>query len=128
MRKGRNLALVALAAIALAGLHGVGQAVARDLRAPVVAKAKAGGASDAKRANALRQFTGYVTALDETSITVERRGKNPESRTFAKLDEMRTTGDVEKDARVTVYYRDNGGKAVAHRVVVKPERASSRKG
>ena len=74
----------------------------------------------------LRQFTGYVSAIDKTSITVEKRGKNPEARVFTMHDEMRTTGDVEKDARVTVYYRDEGGKAIAHRVVVKPARSGSK--
>ena len=32
---------------------------------------------------------------------------------------MKTTGELEKDARVTVYYRDEGGQPVAHKVVVK---------
>jgi hypothetical protein len=37
--------------------------------------------------------------------------------------ELKTSGDLAKDARVTVYYRDEGGQAVATRVVVKPEAA-----
>jgi hypothetical protein len=76
-------------------------------------------ASAAKRAN-LRQFTGFVTALDKTSITVEKRGTKGESRTFVRHPEMRTTGELEKEARVTVYYREEDGRAVAHRIVVKP--------
>jgi hypothetical protein len=81
---------------------------------------KAASTSSAKK-NTYRQYTGYVTSLDKTSITVEKRGEKPQSKVFVKDDEMRTTGDVAKDARVTVYYRDDGGKAVAHRVVVKNE-------
>jgi hypothetical protein len=38
---------------------------------------------------------------------------------------MTTTGDVGKNARVTVYYRDESGRSVAHRVVVKTESRSS---
>ncbi len=69
---------------------------------------------------AMRQFTGWVTALDKTSITVEKRGKAARTMTFARHAEMSTTGDLEKDARVTVYYRDDGGRSMAHKVVVKP--------
>ena len=83
--------------------------------------------STAKKAS-LRQFTGWVTALDKSTITVEKRGKNPRSMTFVKHDEMRTTGEIEKDARVTVYYREEGGRAVAHRVVVKSEGAGATSG
>ena len=69
---------------------------------------------------ALRQFTGVVTAFDKTTLTVEKRGKKPQSRVFTRHAELETTGDLEKDARVTVYYRDEGSQVVAHRVVVKP--------
>jgi hypothetical protein len=67
----------------------------------------------------LRQFTGIVTALDKTTLTVEKQGKKPQSRVFTRHAELKTSGDLEKDARVTVYYRDEGGQSVAHRVVVK---------
>ncbi|MEK7330446.1 MAG: hypothetical protein AAB113_06545 [Candidatus Eisenbacteria bacterium] len=77
--------------------------------------------SAAKSKNNLRQFTGIVTALDKTTMTVEKRGKKPQSRVFTRHAELKTTGDLEKDAHVTVYYRDEGGQAVARRVVVKPE-------
>ena len=73
---------------------------------------------------ALRQFTGWVTALDKGSITVEKRGKAPRTMTFTRHAEMTTTGDLAKDARVTVYYRDENGHATAHRVVVKATGAS----
>lgn len=79
-----------------------------------------------RAANTLRQFTGTVSAIDKQSITVEKRGKAPETRVFTKHDEITMTGDVEKDARVTVYFREEGGKAIAHKVVVKPARASSK--
>ena len=92
------------------------------------AKAAAGTKSStasAKSKASYRQFTGYVTALDKNSLTVEKRGKNPTSKVFVKHAEMSTTGDVAKDARVTVYFRDEGGRAVAHRVVVKAETAQA---
>ena len=41
--------------------------------------------------------------------------------------EMRTTGDVEKDARVTVWYRDEDGRLTAHRVVVNARYSSTLK-
>ena len=86
------------------------------------------GSTSARAKNSLRQFTGYVTAVDKNSLTVEKRGKKPRTIVFAKDPEMRTTGDVEKDARVTVYYREDGGRAVAHRVVVKAATAPPKGG
>jgi len=56
---------------------------------------------------------------------VEKRGKQPVTRTFARHEDMTTTGDLARDARVTVYYREEGGKAVAHRVVVKAANAET---
>ena len=61
--------------------------------------------------------------FDKTTLTVEKRGKKPESRVFTKDAELKTTGDLEQDARVTVYYREEGGQSVAHRVVVKSKGA-----
>ncbi len=72
-----------------------------------------------KARNAVRQFTGYVTSLDRTSLTVEKRGKNPRSMVFTKDAALQLSAAVDKDARVTVYYRDEDGHAVAQRVVAK---------
>jgi hypothetical protein len=72
-----------------------------------------------RKAAAYHQFTGTVVSLDESSITVEKGGKTPKQMVFTRHSEMRSTGDVAKDARVTVYWRDEAGKPVAHRVVVK---------
>jgi len=80
--------------------------------------------SAARSKNAQRQFTGIVTAIDKNTFTVEKRGKKPQSRVFSRHAEIRTEGDLAKDARVTVYYRDQGGQAIAHRVIVKPENGS----
>jgi hypothetical protein len=90
-------------------------------QAPVVTAAprKSGSASTTRAKNALHQFTGVVTALDKQSLTVEKSGKQPMTRTFARHEEMSVVGDLVKDARVTVYYRDEGGRSVARRVVVK---------
>ena len=84
-------------------------------------KTAAPAAKSAKARNTMRQFTGYVAAQDQHTLTVERRGRNPRSMVFTKHDTMTVNGDVAKDARVTVYYREEGGHSVAHRVVVRTE-------
>jgi hypothetical protein len=76
----------------------------------------------ARSSNPTRQFTGYVTALDRTSLTVEKRGRKPRTMAFTKDADMELSG-VEKEARVTVYYRDEDGHAVAQRIVAKPTSA-----
>ena len=102
--------------------------------APVVKSAgaaeKSGEAavSTKKSGATMRQFTGYITALDPSKLTVEKRGKKPQSKTFTKHADLKTTGEIEKEARVTVYYRDEGGRSVAHRVVVKTESGSKSRG
>jgi len=78
-------------------------------------------ASETRAKNGQRQFTGIVTVLDKNTFTVEKRGKKPQSRVFSRHAEIRTEGEFVKDARVTVYYREQGGQAIAHRVIVKPE-------
>jgi hypothetical protein len=111
---------VAFALCALAALPLVASRVeeARAAKAPAVK-------SLAKARNGQRQFTGFVTAVDKTTFTVEKRGKKPQSRVFTRHAEIRTEGDLAKDARVTVYYRDQGGQAIAHRVIVKPQDGSA---
>jgi hypothetical protein len=109
---GVALAVGALALLPLVTPHG---GDAQAARAASTAKAKTG----------LKQFTGIVTALDKTTLTVEKRGKKPESRVFTRHAELKTTGELEKDAHVTVYYRNEGKQAVAHRVVVKPDTEDS---
>jgi len=112
----RNWIRIGLPILLMAGLVAAGAAHA----------AKSSG-STAKNKYAYHQFTGVVTALDKESLTVEKSGKQPMTRTFMRHEAMTTQGDLAKDARVTVYYRDEGGKSVAHKVVVKagPETASS---
>lgn len=89
--------------------------------APVHAAAKKSGAAatSAKKSYAYHQFTGVVTSFDKASFTVEKAGKAPKTMVFSRSAEMKTSGELEKDARVTVYYREEGGKTVAHKVVVK---------
>ena len=113
MRQGGKLLL---ACAVVAALSAVAPAIAAAASKP---SAKAGSAS-APRRSGLRQFSGWVTVLDKATFTVEKRGKKPRTMVFAKDAEMRTTGEIEKDVRVTVYYRDDGGRTIAHRVVVKP--------
>lgn len=111
MRQGWKLLWAGLAIATIAAAQPPAADAAR-------ATASSGASATAKKT--LRQYTGWVTALDKTTITVEKRGKKPESKVFSKHAEMSTTGDVEKDARVTVYYRMDSGRAVAYKVVVKP--------
>lgn len=92
----------------------------------VAAAKKAAPASAPAKSSSYRQFTGTVVALDATSITVEKAGKTPKQMVFTRHAGMRSTGDVAKDVRVTVYWRDDGGQPVAHRVVVKPVTTASR--
>ena len=125
MRQGwKVLAALALSSALLAATPPVSTAATRN-------GAGSEAAQPSKRTagtrQALRQFTGYVTAVDPSSLTIEKRGKNPQSRVFLKHDEMRATGDIEKDARVTVFYRDEGGRAIAHRVVARPARPAAKR-
>src|SRR5258706_6819496 len=109
MRQGRIqcLAWVAIVGALLVSLPVNARAVGREsvgqprnVRTTQSAKQPDGSSRARRVANTLKQFSGFVSAIDKTSITVERRGKKPETRVFTKLDEMRTSGDVEKDARV----------------------------
>jgi len=112
MKQGR-LFLALGAALALMAAPHAAHAAANPDGAPKAA------ASAARTGNSLRQFTGYITVLDRLSLTVEKRGRSPRSMTFTRDAAMETSGAVEKEARVTVYYRDEDGRAVAHRVVGK---------
>lgn len=114
MRQGWKFLCAGLAIATIAAVQPIAAEAAKAAAKPASASAS----TTAKKT--LRQYTGWVTALDKASITVEKRGKKPESKVFSKHAEMSTTGDVEKNARVTVYYRDDAGRAVAHKVVVKP--------
>ena len=100
-------------------LFGVGFTLEASLAQAAPAAARAEARPRAAKAATLRQFTGVVTALDKTSITVEKRGKRARTMVFDRSDDTKTTGNLAKDTRVTVYYRDDGGKTVAHRVIVK---------
>lgn len=114
MLHARRFAPFALAALLVAPLAGgATRAEAAPKRAPHAT------ASAPSRNAGYRQFTGTVVSLDASSITVEKGGKAAKQMVFARSAGMRSTGDVQKDARVTVYWRDEAGKPVAHRVVVK---------
>jgi hypothetical protein len=117
MRHARMLAPLALATVLAASLASVApdaQAAKRPART-----ASADAPASPRKAAAYHQFTGTVVSLDASSITVEKGGKTPKRMVFTRHSDMRSTGDVAKDARVTVYWRDEAGKPVAHRVVVK---------
>jgi hypothetical protein len=84
-------------------------------------RSNATAAASKSKKNGTRQFSGTVTAIDKDGFTVEKHGKQAKTMVFSKHAEMKSSGDVEKNARVTVYYREEGGRAVAMRVVVKPQ-------
>lgn len=116
------------ALLALLLALGIGRdAVAAPAALPVptvIAKsetAKSTSKRSTKASKRTRQFTGVVTALDKTSMTVEKGGKKARSMVFVREDETKTEGDLAKHVRATVYYRERDGKFVARRVVVKPE-------
>ncbi|MFI5372540.1 MAG: hypothetical protein ACHQ52_13360 [Candidatus Eisenbacteria bacterium] len=106
---------LALAILGAGALSSHAQAAAKS--APTAKPAAT--AKPARRSAGLHQFSGVVTAVDKTSLTVEKNGRTPKSMTFARHAEMTTQGELERDARVTVFYRDEDGRSVAHRVVVK---------
>lgn len=112
MKQGRCIAALALLVALAACPPPIAHAAPRSAGASSTKSA-------AKSRVSMRQFTGVVTALDKTSLTVEKGGKAAKTMVFVRHDEMKTTGDLAKDARVTVYYREEGGRTVAHRVVVK---------
>ncbi len=119
MKQGRKV-LALCAALALV------VAIAAALPAQAARKSTSSAASvQAKAKQTTRQFTGVVTALDKSSLTVEKGGKTPRTMTFARHADMRTVGELEKDARVTVYYREEGRELVAVRVVVKTASGTS---
>lgn len=103
--------------IALAALLSAAVMPATPVHA--AAKKSDAAATSAKKSYTYRQFTGVVTSLDKASLTVEKTGKAAKTMVFSRHTEMKTTGELEKDARVTVFYREEGGKPVAHKVVVK---------
>lgn len=114
MKQGRWILSIALAAMLASVALPAAQAVAAPRKSAATAPA-----SPKKKSYAFRQFTGVVSSMDAGSLTVEKTGKQAKTMVFSKFDGMKTTGDLVKDARVTVYYREEGGRPVAHKVVVK---------
>lgn len=114
MRQGRLLAFAAalLAVIAAAPLQ-----AAPPAQKPAPARSTK---------SATHQFTGVVTALDKSSITVERTGRRAKAMVFAKPAMVTVTGDVQKNARVTVWYHDDDGHPVATRIVVRTAETAAR--
>lgn len=80
----------------------------------------------ASKRTGYHQFSGTVVAIDGTSLTVEKGGKSPKQMVFARAASLRPGDDLGKASRVTVFWREEGGKAVAHRVVTKPEGGTPR--
>ncbi|SRR5258705_6480280 len=115
MKQGRMLIALG-AALALSAPLAAHAATSAD---PTAATPAQTDAPASKSRNAVRQFTGYVTSLDRSSLTVEKRGKNPRSMVFTKDAALALSAAVDKDARVTVFYREEDGRAVAQRVVAK---------
>ena len=104
MRHSRMLAPLALAAVLAASLAAVAPAQAASKTSTKTASVDQ--PASPKKAPSYHQFTGTVVSLDESSITVEKGGKTPKQMVFTRHSEMRSTGDVAKDARVTVHCRN----------------------
>ena len=113
MKQGRMLMPFVLAALFALSVMPVLRAEAA-VRKPVTTAAAA-----QRKSAALRQFTGTVTALDKGSLTVEKTGTGAKSMVFTRSPEMKTSGELAKDARVTVWYRNEDGHPVARKVEVK---------
>lgn len=111
MKQGWKRAAAIAALAACASTH----AIAAD----AVTKSAAKPASAKPAHVAQHQFSGVVTAIDKTSLTVEKSGRAPRTMQFVRDAKMTTQGEVEAQAHVTVYYRDVEGKPTAHRVVVR---------
>ncbi|MCC6650830.1 MAG: hypothetical protein IT348_06745 [Candidatus Eisenbacteria bacterium] len=122
MKQGRWILSLALAAM----LATVALPAAQAVAAPRKSAAPAATASPKKKSYAFRQFTGVVSSMDAGSLTVEKSGKQAKTMVFSRHDGMKTTGDLVKDAKVTVYYREEGGRPVAHKVVVKDSPLAAR--
>ena len=120
MKQGRMFLAVALAALFAVSAATAVRAETATKKSPASASA-----TKAKKDYSFRQFTGLVTSLDKNSLTVVKTGEKGKTVVFSRHAEMKTTGELEKDARVTVYYRDEGGHAVAHKVVVKAAPATA---
>lgn len=118
MKQGRILLPLTLAAALVATALPASHAFAARHAAPASA------AAPKKKSYALHQFSGTLTALDKSSLTVEKTGKAAKTMVFTRHAEMSTTGELQKDARVTVFYRDEDGHPVARKVVVKPASGS----
>ena len=114
MKHARMFVPLAMAALLVAPL------ISGTTVANAAAKRSSHSAATAPSKNAgYRQFTGTVLSMDGSSITVEKGGKAPKQMVFGRAASLRSTGEIEKGAQVTVYWRDEAGKPVAHRVVVK---------
>ena len=99
MKQGRNWISACALVACMAGAVWVG-AVADASDAQAAAKAATKSETSKSKNAGNRQFSGWVTALDKTSLTVEKRGKLARTVVFSKHAEMKTSGDLEKDARV----------------------------
>lgn len=103
----------------LAGLVTVSTAVLTG-RVEAARRAPQASTSTPSKRDGYRQFTGTVVAMDGASLTVERGGRTARQMVFTRGATMRSTGELQKQSRVTVYWRDEAGQPVAHRVVVRP--------
>ena len=77
------------------------------------------------------QATGTVVSSGASSLTISKgKGKGKAEWTFVVTPKTKTKGTVAKDAKVTVFYHEDKGDKVAHRIKVweaKPEGAAPAK-
>jgi hypothetical protein len=119
MKQGRMLASCALAALLVLAFAPAPRVEAAPRKTSATA------AAAHRKSAALRQFSGTVTSLEKSSLTVEKGGAGAKSMVFVRNTETKTSGELAKDARVTVWYRDEDGHPVARKVVVKTASADT---
>lgn len=115
---------VAAGAIAAAGQEPASKTAAKST-AKSTSKAKASSSADAAKKE--HQLTGTINAVSDTSLTITHR-KNKEGKTettFTLSGDTKKDGELKKDAKVTVFYHEDGGKMVASRVKAAPAAAAA---
>lgn len=64
-------------------------------------------------------WSGTITEVTETSVTVRRSSNNSEDRKFAINSDTKIEGKLEAEARVTVAYLETDDGSVAKRIIVR---------
>ncbi len=83
------------------------------------APAKASAKSTSTEKPKQHQATGTVVSFTDTSLAISKNtGRNKSNWTFVRNAKTSVQGTLAKNAKVTVYYHEDGDKRIAHRVKV----------